>query len=114
MTMHEMCAMKDVPVVRVDAQGRMIFVNEEFCRVFGWSMNEALAGELAMIIPQNLRDAHNMGFSRFLASEKATLMHQKLNLKAINKQGDVFDAEHFIIAEKIEGRWEFAATIKPI
>jgi len=37
-----------------------------------------------------------------------------LTLKAINKDGEEFDAEHFIIAQKVDDEWVFGATIKPV
>ena len=104
----------DVPVVVVDNQGIFTYVNDKFCSVFGWQQHNILGQSLTLIIPPNLHDAHNMGFSRFLSTEKPTLLGKPLKLKAVDSSGKEFIAEHFIVAEKINGHWYFAATIKPL
>lgn len=114
MTIEEMKKIEDKTVVVTDDQGIFTYVNSKFEQDFGWTVEEAVGQSMVMIIPENLRDAHNMGFSRFLSTETPTLLEQNLKLKAVNKSDDEFDAEHFIIAEKIDGKWNFAATIKPL
>ncbi len=113
-TIEQFKRREDVPVVVSDDQGVLVHVNRSFEEIFGWTSQESLGQPMIMIIPPYLRDAHHMGFSRFLSTQKPTLMAKPLTLKAINKKGQEFDAEHFIIAEKIQGRWQFAATIKPL
>lgn len=112
MTIEEMMQVQDKAVVVTDEEGILTFINDKFVDVFGWSKEEALGQPMVMIIPENLRDSHHMGFSRFLSTEKPTLLGQDIKLKAVNKDGKEFDAEHHIIAEKIDGRWQFAATMK--
>lgn len=114
LTIKEIKRKTDIPVVEVDGQGVFLFVNERFCKVFGFSREEILGQSLTTIIPTHLHDAHTMGFSRFLSTEKPTLLGQPLKLKAVNKNGEELEAEHFIIAEKIGQQWHFAATIKPL
>jgi len=112
MRIEEIRAVEDIPVIVTDDEGIVTYVNAQFEKELGWSADEALGESVTMVIPENLRDAHNMGFSRFLATEKPTLLEQKISLKTVNKSGEEFDAEHFIIAEKIDGDWQFAASIK--
>jgi PAS domain S-box-containing protein len=112
-TIQEMKNVTNIPVVVADQDGLVMFINSKFTEVFGWSASEMVGDTLLKIIPPHLHDAHNLGFSRFLSTEKPTLMHKPLTLKAVNKQGVEFDAVHFILAEKIENRWHFASTINP-
>lgn len=60
-----------------------------------------------------MRDSHNVGFSRFLTTEQATIAGKPLALSVLRKDGKTVDAEHFILAEKRDGQWVFAATINP-
>lgn len=113
-TVEEMKKEKGLPVVIADQQGLITYVNKPFQEVFGWSADEIVGRALSTIIPKNLHDAHNLGFSRFITSGKPTLLNQTLKLKAVSKDGRVFDAEHFIVAEKQKERWLFAATILPV
>src|SRR5258708_5761953 len=112
-TIDEMKRVTDVPVVVVDHRGFIIYVNKPFLEVFGWGANEIVGKTLTTIIPRNLHDAHQLGFSRFVTSGQPTLLNRSVSLKAVTKDGKVFDAEHFIVAEQREGKWVFGATIRP-
>lgn len=106
-------ALVDVPVVTVNQESVITDVNDEFVRVFGWSRAEAIGQSLSIIIPPALRDAHNVGFSRFLASGVSTILGRYLDLSTIDRTGREFSAEHYVIAEKKDGVWRFAASIRP-
>ncbi len=61
-----------------------------------------------------MRDAHNFGFSRFLTTEAPRILGKRLSLPTLCKNGEIKNAEHFIIGEKKDDRWQFAATITPL
>ena len=113
-TIDQMKQEAGVPVVTGNHEGIITYVNEDFERVFGWKSQEIIGKPLTSIIPRNLHDAHHLGFSRFLMTGKPTLLNQPLKLKAVTKEGREFDAEHVILAEKHQGQWIFAATIRPL
>lgn len=102
-----------LPVVISNHEGFISYVNRRFEEVFGWKSKEAVGQPLTVIIPKNLHDAHHLGFSRFLATGKPTLLNQPLKLRAVTKSGREFESEHFIIAERNGGHWMFGATIRP-
>jgi len=109
----EIARRQDVPVVLVDHRSIIVGVNERFVAEFGWSREEAIGSSLSLIIPQALRDAHNVGFTRFLASGRSTILGRPLDLSTIDKSGREFSAEHYVVADKFEGQWRFAATVIP-
>lgn len=111
---EETLAQTAVAAILANEEGCVLRVNPPFERLFGWNPQEILGQPLTVIIPKNLRDAHQLGFSRFLMTGRATLLNQRLTLKAVTKDGREFDAEHFIIAEQRDGHWLFAATIRPV
>lgn len=113
MTFDEICAVQDAPVVVVDENSMIVRVNEAFSRRFGWSAAEAQGQSLSIIIPPALRDAHNLGFARFLSSGKSTILGRPLDLSTIDRAGSVFPAEHYVVGTKSDGVWRFAATIRP-
>lgn len=114
LTIDQLKSTRDVPVIIANEEGLITYVNEKFTSVFGWASKESMGSPLTLIIPPNLRDAHHMGFSRFMSTGQPTLLNQTLKLKAVNKKGEEFDAEHFIIAEKKDGHWVIGATVKPM
>lgn len=101
------------PFLVADERGVILEVDAGFERLFGWSREEIVGQPLSRIIPRNLHDAHHLGFSRFLSTGEPTLLDKPLRLRALAKDGREFDAEHFIVAERVEGRWRFAATLRP-
>ena len=111
---QELRAIEDQPALVVDEQGFITYVNRSFCDTFGWTKEEAIGEGLPIIIPEDLREAHHMGFSRFLASGEPKILDTPLTLKAVDKEGSQFDAEHYIIAEKENGKWVIGATVVPI
>ena len=113
-TVNEMVQEAEVPALMVNREGLISVVNKHFEKVFGWSSQEIVGRPLTTIIPKDLRDAHQLGFSRFLRTEKPTLLNQPLKLKAVTKEGRQFEAEHFITAEQLEDGWVFGATIRPL
>jgi hypothetical protein len=57
---------------------------------------------------------HHLGFSRFLSTQKSTILNHPLQLKGVTKAGQEIEAEHFIVAEQHQGQWVFAATLHPL
>ena len=113
MTVEQMRKETAIPVVITDHRGIIIHVNKPFEALFGWTAREILGKTVTKIIPSQLHDAHNLGFSRFVTTGKPTLLGKPLKLRAIGKSGHEFDAEHFLAAEKQQGQWIFGATIRP-
>ena len=105
---------ESVPVVIADDEDFIVHVNAPLEALFGWRREELVGQPLTTLIPSTLRDAHNLGFSRFLLTGKATLLDRPITLRAVTKDGAELEAEHVIFAEQREGRWMFGATIRPL
>lgn len=104
----------EIPIIVANYQGLIIYVNQRFEEVFQWTFPEIVGQPLTIIIPSELHDAHNLGFSRFLMTEHSKILNHPLTLKAVKKDGTLFNAEHLIMAEKINDVWTFGAKIRPI
>jgi len=113
-TIEQMRSRQDVPVVIAEQDGCISYVNTAFEAVFGWTAKQVVGQSLAVIMPARLRDAHNLGFSRFLTTGVPTVSGRPLMLKAVTKDGREFDAEHLIVAEQTPDGWRFGATIRPL
>lgn len=103
-----------VPAVIVNQQGFITFVNKSFEAVFGWPSADIIGKPVATIIPSAMHDAHNLGFSRFVTTGQPNVLNQPLKLTAMNKAGEEFEAEHFMIAERQKNEWVIGATIRPL
>lgn len=108
---HELLQDEKVPVIVANKVGIILRVNKKFEETFDWQ-NSALAGQpISIIIPDNLKDAHNMGFSRFKMSGDSTLLETPLDLEIVKGSGEVVIAEHFIVSTKERGEKVFVASI---
>lgn len=105
---------KDIPVIMVDAEGFITYINEKFEKTYLWSPSQLIGKLLVTIIPKKLHDAHHLGFSRFLITEQPTLLGKPLPLAMVKGDGSEIKAEHTIYAQKQGKNWKFLATIKPI
>ena len=102
-----------VPIVFADYNGIIISVNKRFEESFLWPAEKIIGKPLSTIIPENLRDAHNMGFSKYMLSGQPTLLNTPLELKIQLGNGEIFLAEHFIVDLKDHGKELVAAKIIP-
>lgn len=104
----------DLAVVVADQQGNVVDVNSHFERIFGWTSTEIIGQPLTVILPPFFQDAHNLGFARFSATGHSKVLNHPLNLKAVTKDNQEIESEHFIVAEKQGEQWLFAATLRPL
>ncbi|MGI8904923.1 MAG: PAS domain-containing protein [Candidatus Sumerlaeaceae bacterium] len=102
------------PLIRANGDGIITYINETFTQAFGWTSEEIVGKSLTAIIPLSFRDAHHLGFSRFLTTGIPTLLNQPLILKILTRDGRELDTEHYITAQSENGQWNFAATIAPL
>ncbi len=101
----------DAPVIIVDNEGMVIFINQKFTEVYGWQEADLLGNSMLKIIPKNLHDAHNLGFSRFLLTEKTKILETSLDLPALKSDNTEVISTHCIYAEKVDDNWQFGATM---
>lgn len=103
--------LSDVPVVAIDQASLFTYINDAFTTHYGWTEADLLGKSVVEIMPSHMQSGHNIGFSRFLTTEKSKLLNKHLPLPVRYKDGTVKSSNHFIVAEKIEDAWHFAAVI---
>lgn len=110
-TVDDLLKVTDLPIVAIDQASIFTFVNKAFTQEYGWTSDDLLGKPVAEIMPDYMRSAHNVGFSRFLATEKSELLNKNLALKVKYKDGSEELSNHFIVGSKKDGVWQFAAVI---
>ena len=113
-SIEELKQKSDVPVVVADQEGFIRYINPIFTIVLGWQEEDVVGQPLTKVLPGSFRDAHNLAFSRFQATEKATVLNHPIQLKTVTKNQGEIVTEHFIIAEKLDDQWFFAAALRPL
>ncbi|HEY4496624.1 MAG TPA: PAS domain S-box protein [Candidatus Paceibacterota bacterium] len=110
-TVKEIIEQNNVPAVWANEQGIIEGVNRIFTENYGWSDTELIGKSIAEIMPPQFRELHHIGFSRFLTTEQSKILGKPLPLAILFKNGTAQNAEHFILGEKEDNKWRFAATI---
>jgi PAS domain S-box-containing protein len=95
--------------------------------VFGFSPAEALGRSLHSIIPENLRERHDQGFYRVMASGRSKYSHELLAVPALKKDGSQISVEFTMtlirnneglilgaaaIIRDVSARWEKERALK--
>jgi PAS domain S-box-containing protein len=80
-------------IVMVDAEGRIILVNSQTERYFGYRRDELLGRSVEMLIPERLRGHHEEYRTRFLDEHRARAMGLGRSLYGLRKDGSEFPIE---------------------
>jgi PAS domain S-box-containing protein len=107
-------AASDRPFVLADDHGVVIGMNQAFQEFYGWDDAGLIGEPIGMILPEAFRMSHQLGFSRFTATEQSTILGHPLRLKTLCADGREIVSEHFIVAEKRPQGWVFGATLTPL
>src|SRR5712671_177697 len=74
-------------MMMVDSAGRLVLVNEQIERLFGYARGELLGQTVEMLVPARLRQAHPHLRDQFFATPQARLMGAGRDLFGVRKDG---------------------------
>ncbi|MCH2174259.1 MAG: PAS domain S-box protein [Lentisphaeria bacterium] len=113
-TIQDLKDEKDIPVIFANSYGIISGFNEQFLKVYKWKKENLLGEPLTNIMPENYRDAHHLGFAKFIQTQTSTILNHPLELEVEYGDGTSQIAEHILVAEKIDGEWVVGGQIKPL
>lgn len=96
----------------VDNEGKIVMVNDEMERCFGYRQDELIGNPVEMLIPESIHDNHCTLRAEFMAENTARQMGQGRELYAVRKDGSQFPVEiglNPISTE--EGRFVLSAVV---
>ena len=101
--------------IAIGVNGDVTDWNKEAGRIFGWSAEEAIGRDLAqLIIPPELREAHNAGLRRFTASGEGALVNRRLELEAVHRDGRRIPVELAVASVQTDAGYTTNAFIRDI
>jgi PAS domain S-box-containing protein len=80
-------------IVSMDDTGTIQFANSSSTRIFGYEPTELIGKPLTVLMPQFMRELHNNGFRRYLATGQRHINWQGTELTALRKNGQEFPVE---------------------
>ncbi len=80
--------------VGVDSSGKIVTWNSQAEKIFGWPRADAIGRTLTeTIIPPRFREAHARGMKRFQHTGESSVVNQRLELMALDRDGREFPVE---------------------
>jgi len=79
-------------IIVIDQRGRMTASNDAACRMFGYRLDELLAENVSMLMPDPDRSAHDGYLARYLETGKAKIIGIGRDVTAQRKDGTTFPA----------------------
>jgi PAS domain S-box-containing protein len=101
-------------VVGIDERGDILFANPATKRIFGHDPVEIVGKPLTMLMPEMMRNLHESGFKRYLATGKRHLNWQGVEVTAQRKDGQAFPVEVSFGEMTNEGHKVFTGFIRDI
>jgi diguanylate cyclase (GGDEF)-like protein/PAS domain S-box-containing protein len=101
--------------IAIDEQSTIIEWSEQAEKTFGWSRQEACGRPLTdTIIPERYRAAHLAGLKRFLETGENKILHKRIELFTLRKDGSEIPVELTVAPIPLGGRMIFSASLRDI
>lgn len=102
-------------IITIDHDGRIIEFNPAAERVFGYRGPDVLGREIAeLLIPPGLRERHQLGLSRHLATGESTILGRRIEMPALRADGVHLLIELAITRVPTDGPPLFTAFVRDI
>jgi len=80
-------------VVSIDDEGSIVFANPATATIFGYNPAELAGKPLTLLMPEYMRELHQAGLKRYLATGQRHMNWQGTELTALRKNGEEFPVE---------------------
>jgi diguanylate cyclase (GGDEF)-like protein/PAS domain S-box-containing protein len=102
-------------IITIDASGRILEFNAAAEQVFGHARADVEGRLLSdVIIPPHLREAHERGFARHLATGEARTLGRRMALAAVRSDGTEFPVELTITRAEVDGEVLFTGYLRDL
>jgi diguanylate cyclase (GGDEF)-like protein/PAS domain S-box-containing protein len=103
------------PVITMDHRGRVVDLNQGAEKTFGHARSEAIGRPVAeLYIPGPLREQHERGLERYLATGQGPIMDSRVELMAVRADGTEFPIELMVTRLDLPDQPTFLAHIRDI
>lgn len=101
-------------VVSMDRNGTIQFANSATARIFGYDPAELIGRPLTILMPKSMRELHDRGFRRYVATGHRHINWQGTELTGLRKDGQEFPVEVSFGEQTRDGQKSFTGFIRDI
>ena len=102
-------------IITINHEGRILDFNPAAERTFGYQKKDVINRQLGdVIVPPSLREAHERGLKRYLATGTGSVVGKRIELPALRSDGTEFPVELAISVIKTESHPIFTASLRDI
>jgi PAS domain S-box-containing protein len=100
-------------IITMDADGRVVEVNQATERTFGYAATDMVGCDLAeLIIPPSLREPHRRGLERYVTTGRGRMVGHPVELPAMRADGSEFPVEIAITRPQLPGAPLFTGYLR--
>src|SRR5574341_1100143 len=101
-------------LITIDERSRILFVNPAAERIFGYPVEEMMGQDLAMLMPEALRELHRSAVARYLETGVRHLNWESTELTGLHKAGHEIPVEVSFGELCQDGRRLFTGVVRDI
>lgn len=101
-------------LVLVDEEGRIVLINVQTERLFGYARDELIGRTLESLLPEPFRDQHRQHRARYTADPYLRPMGEQLELYGLRRDGSQFPAEVSLSPLVCQDRLYISAALRDI
>ncbi|MEK7724554.1 MAG: two-component regulator propeller domain-containing protein [Acidobacteriota bacterium] len=101
-------------ILTIDADSKIIFVNEAIEKVFGYSAEELIGKPMTMLMPERMRSGHDQGLTRYLQTNQKNINWEGVTLPGLHKNGHEIPLEVSFGEFEREGKRYFTGIARDV
>jgi PAS domain S-box-containing protein len=101
-------------ILEIGEDSVILAANPAVERIFGYLPEELVGRPLSTLMPERMREAHDRGIARYIATGRRNIPWEGIELPALTKAGDEIVTEVSFGEYTLEGRRVFAGFIRDV
>lgn len=101
-------------LITIDEDAVITFCNPSVESMFGWKDTELIGQSLTVLMPERLKEAHRIGFGRYLKTKERALNWQAVQLIGLKKNNEEFPIEMSFGEYVYQDKVAFTAVVRDI